>query len=543
MSNTVPIFIKRSGVENRVPQLADLGLGELALNYFDGKLFFKRDYIKDSNPEEEIIQFISDVPIGNVIYVSKNGHDENDGTSWSRALATVEQALVLAATLVAPVLIDIGPGKYQTQGHLDMPDNTMIRAAHRTVIFEPEPGYEERNVFRMGSGCFIEGPLFEGFRLDDLDNPTEGFAVSFRPGAVITRAPYAHKIAVRTPPYWGGVAPPLDRNNANPLVGIGAGVALADGAVCSPYSIFPNIMTWGATPVTHNGIGYCAKNGGLINAVNAISIWAHKHFYALAGGQIVLSSCSTQFGDYTLVAKGSRNIVEPYEANTTLTVQTSAATAIDANRTTIINNLWANLVSAGYTTGWTSEDEAFTRADANTFLQSMSWVLQTANEKPMIDFAKGLFDVDGTKVYSNDKETAFIYSFNFMSTEIQTLAGVNANSDVIVANLASALVSTITSPILREEPSTITAIGHTFTGVLAGVALTKIPPVRNAATIQDSILEIDNGLVIASGQDDQGNAIFVGGLEINADTGELGGPPFESAVNRIATRTAISRSF
>jgi len=541
MSNTIKI--KRSGVENRIPQLEDLELGELALNFFDGKIFTKRDYVKDTNPEEEVIQFISHVPIGNVLHVSKNGHDENDGQSWSRSFATVERALEVAETLTPPLLIDIGPGRYQTRGHLDMPDNTMIRAAHRTVIFEPEPGYEERNVFRMGSGCFIEGPLFEGFLIDDLDNPTEGFAVSFRPGALITRAPYAHKIAVRTPPYWGVVAPPLDRNNGNPLVGRGGGVALADGAVCSPYSVFPNLMTWGATPVSHNGIGYCAKNGGLINAVNAVSIWAHKHFYALNGGQIILSACSTQFGDFTLVSEGSRSIIEPDEANTALTIQTLAANTIDSNRTTIINNLWGNLVSEGYTTTWNAEDEVFTRRDANTFLQSMSWVLQTGNEKPMIDFARGLFDYNGSPVYTPDKEAAFIYSFNFMRDEIQTLPGVNANADVIVANLVSALTSTLENPVLRIEPSVITAIGHTFTGVMAGVALTKIPPARNAASIQDSILQINNGVVIASGQDDQGNAIFVGGLEINADTGELGGPPFEQAVNRIATKTSISRSF
>ncbi len=396
---------------------------------------------------------------------------------------------------------------------------------------------------RMGSGCFIEGPLFEGWQLDSLDNPTEGFAISFRPGAVITRAPYAHKIAVRTPPTWSYIPPPLDAANGNPLVPVGAGVVIADGAVCSPYSIYPNIMTWGATPVTHNGIGYYAKNGALINAVNAVSIWAHKHFFAANGGQIILSSCSTQFGDYTLVSKGSRSILYPEEVTIPLTVQANAATAVDANRTPIINNLWGNLVSQGYTTTWNAEDEAYTRRDANTFLQCISWTLQTANEKPMLDFAKGLFDYDGSPVFTVDKTAAFIYSFEFMRDEIQALAGVNANADVIVGNLVTSLNTSISTPTLRIEPSVITAIGHTFTGVLAGVALTKIPPVRNAATIQDSILELENGNVIASGQDDQGNAIFVGGIEINAETGEIGGPPFEQAVNRIATRTAISRSF
>lgn len=543
MSNN-SILIKRSAVPGKKPANTNLSLGELAVNTYDGRLYTKRAYIVDGNPVEAIVEFVGKVPIGNTFYVSKNGSDDNDGITWDTAYATIEKALQSATNRNGLLtLIDIGPGEYQTEGQLDMPDNSMIRAVHRTVIIKPKAGFEQRNVFRMGSGCFIEGPLFEGWQLDSLDNPTVGFAVSFRPGAIISRAPYAHKIAVRTPPTWTYIAPPLDSANANPLVPIGAGVVLADGAVCSPYSIYPNIMTWGATPVTHNGIGYCAKNGALINAVNAVSLWAHKHFVAANGGQIILSSCSTQFGDYTLVAKGSRSILDPVEVSIPLTVQANAAVAMDNVRSTIINNLWGNLVSQGYTTTWNSEDEVYTRRDANTFLQCMSWVLQSANEKPMLDFAKGLYDYNGNTVFTADKTSAFIYSFEFMRDEIQSLTGVNSNADLIVANLVTSLTTTINSPTLRIEPSIITAIGHTFTGVLAGVALTKIPPVRNQANIQDSILELENGVVIASGQDDQGNAIFVGGLEINADTGELGGPPFEQAVNRIATRTAISRSF
>lgn len=538
------ILIKRSAVPGKKPAANNLSLGELAINTYDGRIYLKREFIANTNPTEAIVEFVGKVPIGNAFFVTKNGSDDNDGSSWDTAFSTIEKALVEAdARAGLLTLIDIGPGEYETEGTLDVPDNCMIRAVHRTVIIKPKAGFEQRNVFRMGSGCFIEGPLFEGWQLDSLDNPTVGFAISFRPGAVITRAPYAHKIAVRTPPTWSYIAPPLDSANGNPLVPRGAGVVLADGAVCSPYSIYPNIMTWGATPVTHNGIGYCAKNGALINAVNAVSLWAHKHFLAANGGQIILSSCSTQFGDFTLVAKGSRNILYPNEANTALTVETAAASAIDSTRTPIINNLWGNLVSQGYTTTWNAEDEVYTRRDANTFLQCMSWTLQTGNEKPMLDFAKGLFDYNGNTVFTTDKTAAFIYSFEFMRDEIQALAGVNSNADIIVGNLVTALTTSISSPTLRIEPSIITAIGHTFTGVMAGVALTKIPPARNEATIQDSILELENGNVIASGQDDQGNAIFVGGLEINADTGELGGPPFEQAVNRIATRTAISRSY
>jgi hypothetical protein len=539
------IKFKRSSVAGKAPTTAQLDLGEIAINTNDGALYLKRDYFSESANTniEEIIRFTGSIPVENTLYVQKAGSDENNGTTWNSAFATIEKAVEAATLRGELTLIDVGPGEYTTQGHIDMPDDCIIKGVYRTVFIKPEAGFEERNVFRMGSGCFIEGIVFAGFRVDDLDNPTEGFAAVFRPDALITRTPYVHKIVVRTDPTWTTIAPPLDRDNANPYVGRGAGVVLADGLVCSPYSVYPNIMTWGATPVSHNGIGYCAKNGALINAVNAISIWAHKHFLALSGGQIILSSCSTQFGDFTMVSSGSRSLILPTEVDSELTVQSLAATAIDTNRETIIDNMWDALVSGGYTATWDAEDELYTRRDANSFLQSMIWVLDTANEKPMLDFAKGLFDVQGDPVFTPDKLTAFIFSFNNMRDQIKALGDVDATADALVDELVDALNTTVSDPITTTEPSTITAIGHTWTAIMAGVALTKIPPARNFATIEESIIETNNGIVIASGQDDQGSALFIGGMKIDSDTGELSGPPFDQAVNRIATRSAIARSF
>lgn len=547
MSTTIKL--RRSAVPGRVPTTSQLDLGEMAINTYDGKIFLKRlqeYYDEDLSANvsiEEIRQFTSSVPVRNTLHVQKDGSDRNDGTTWDSAFLTIERAVEEATARAELTLIEIGPGVYTTRGHIDMPDDCIIKGVYRTVFIEPEPGYEERNVFRMGSGCFIEGLVFNNFRVDSLDNPTEGFAAVFRPGAIITRTPYVHKIVVRTDPTWTTIAPPLDRANANPYVGRGAGVVLADGLVCSPYSVYPNIMTWGATPVSHNGIGYCAKNGALINAVNAISIWAHKHFLALSGGQIILSSCSTQFGDFTMVSSGVRSLVAPTETDVELVVNSIAATAISDNTETIVDSTWNALVDEGYTESWNAEDELFTRRDSASFLQSLIWVLETGNEKPMLDFAKGLFDVQGDPVFSNDKLTAFIYSFNYMRNEIKTLAGVNAQADAIVDSLVDALINTIENPVFITEPSTITAIGHTWTAIMAGVALTKIPPARNFTTIEESIRELDRGIVIASGQDDQGSALFIGGMKIDSDTGELSGPPFEQAVNRIATRSAIARSF
>ena len=499
--------------------------------------------------------------VANTLYVKSNGNDSKDGQSSRNALATIEEAL-RRATARGPgsrTYIDwAADSVVYTNGYLDMPDNCVIKATHRTVFLRPNEGtyvntvlnktmpIRQRNVIRMGSGCFVEGVMFEGWQLDDLDNPTEGFAVSFRPGAVITRVPYAHKIAVRTSPIWGIVAPPLDRAAANPAVPISGGVVLADGAVCSQYSIFPNIMTWGATPVLPNGIGYCAKNGGLVNAVNAVSMWAHKHFLALSGGQIILSSCATQFGDYSMVSKGKRNIIEPYKiTGATLTPLPADALLIKNNAATIVANMWQDLQNKGYFPPQSTAASVYTNTinDGTLLLQCLNWTLEWANEQPMLDFAKGMFNVMGMPVYLIDHLPAYMASYANIRLQISQLPGITQTAINLVRALFIALEATLVNPQKRSDPSRITAIGHTWTAVMAGVALTKIPPALNQATIQDSLLELEDGVIIASGQDDQGNALFVGGLEINADTGELGGAPFDQAVRRVATRAAISRSF
>lgn len=852
---TTKIIQKQNPIHNTIPQLNQLDLGELAVNTYDGKMFLKTyqeyyDEVSQQNiTEEKIVEFISSVPVKNTLYVQKDGSDRNDGTSWSSAFASIEQALVVVEERNELTLVQIGPGLYYTKGHIDVPDNTVIQATHRSVFFKPEQGYEERNVFRLGSGCFLEGIIFEDWRLDDLENPTEGFAISFRPGALITRVPYVHKIAVRTNPYWTTIAPPLDRANANPLIGRGAGVVLADASIIDPDSIYPNIMAWGATPTTHNGIGYCAKKGGLINAINAISIWAHKHFYAIDGGHIILSSCSTQFGDYTLVAKGTRSLIDPYKITdtTSIVIDQNSSNIINAQMNTIISNLINELNIQDFTTDWPTGYEEITERDSGLFFQVLKWALDTANEKPILDFIKGFFDTTGNRVFvpadynydkcyrdtglindaviydilfnsnyrsinaarsyyrntaitvitdqknitiqaiqkqkeifgsfltgvsltrsnllfdeiiniiqngeqsaseyflsdptnydsgylntrrlltnnktfiqdeidawislqitnnilpfsvdflydqaacrrdvglildalrydltyggnletynaavayfvgtqsqlgNNEKDAtvaaytrlknilgnilqgieitkstgntstqdttgtvgslqaslfaqsriddiiqtiqkngippvkllpsilwtdsqyqtafgiikantntisnnvlrfinvenktllgAFIYSWEYMRDQIISLSGISQSAIDVTNEFVNVLIATILNPRKFSEPSTITAIGHTWTGIMSGVALTKIPPVINQTKIQESILELDRGLVIASGQDDQGSALFIGGMEINADTGELTGPPFDTAVNRIATRAAISRSF
>jgi hypothetical protein len=477
--------------------------------------------------------------IAKTLYVATSGSDTaNDGTSEYAPFQTIEKAVEVATLRNDLTIIKVGPGIYETHGHIDLPDNCILQGVHRAVFIRPKPGSEEKNVFRMGSGCFIEGFIIENFRLDSLTNPTEGFAFSFRPGAVITRVPYAHKCAVRVPQPESVTGGSLDVANSNPQFARGAGVCLADGMVCSQYSIFPNIMTWGATPVSYNGIGYCAKNGGLINAVNAISMWAHKHFLAMSGGQIILSSCSTQFGDYSLVADGSRRIGIPYDTVVTVTSNTTAADIISTNRTTIVNGLWSNLQSQGYTTGWDAFDEQYTRFDSDVWLRSVEYMIRGGSTDMIDRFQSVLFDATGNLVFASAKTAAFNHSYNFMRDELNKLS-LNTNARLAINTATTSVQSTILSPVTRVEPSRIEAIGHTWTATMIGVWAIKIPPAEARLPIRDSILESNGAIVIATGQDSDGNALFAGDVTIDARFG-MGGRGFIAPTKREAIRAAIT---
>lgn len=495
----------------------------------------------------------TDFPIANTLFVAANGDDGDTGTSEQAAVATIEQAVTLAAAREEDTLIKLGPGVYETEGHIDLPDNCVVQATHRTVSIVPAPGFEERNVFRLGSGCFVEGPTFSGWRLDSLTNPREGFIAAFRPGATIMRVPYVHKVVAyrAQPPEL--VAAPLDRRNGNPAVGRGMGVMTADATQISAFSAFPNIMAWGATPSSPNGIGYVARNGALINVVNAVSLWCHKHHMTMGGGQIILSACSTQFGDWSMWSEGYAEILR-LPTVTAYSADAGVKTAIDANAQTIIDDMWNALVAGSYTTGWTAQDEEFTRRDAAIFLTAIGYALQEGRQRAVDEFTRGMFGPveDATDpaicriepVFSSDKLDAFQFAFEHMRDSINALSGVDAAAQTAVTNLVAMLNGALASPQTRKSRSEINGIGHTWTLPLAGVTRSAVPPVfggsGSPARIERSIRRRKGGRVIRSGQDQSGNAVFVGGLEIDARTGQLGGRPFDSAVELRATEAAIA---
>jgi len=87
------IINKNTAVPDRRPGIADIDLGEIAVNTYDGKMFIKQD----RDGAVEVVQ-VGDDPTENVFYVSKGGKLGNKGTSLSDAFFTLDSAVQTVTT-------------------------------------------------------------------------------------------------------------------------------------------------------------------------------------------------------------------------------------------------------------------------------------------------------------------------------------------------------------------------------------------------------------------------------------------------------------
>lgn len=498
------------------------------------------------------------------IYVSNDDYGAAANGSYFKPYNTLEQAFQEAAESPVPVSISLMPGTYYTNGNLELADNCSVigtNGQYSTNIVMNE-GFEQNNCILVGSGCYVQGISFSNQQLDNFDNPTVGFAVAFRPGALILRSPYIRDISQISNYNRTNIAAPLNPRNSlggiedlggadhpNPLVGRGGGVLLADRAVLNQNSIFPYMLAFGATPRSPNGIGYVAKNGAGINGIGSITIFQRCAFYALNGGQITLNNSGTQFGDISMRARGTIPVVNPAETIVPLVASTVEAAAIDAAAAGIIDSMWAYLVSEGYTV-----NETFTRRDAANLIQSLSYDVAAGTQSSTRNFTAGLFNYQGELVFnpaasagSGTLLEAFIDAFDFILAQLIIVVSSPTVETMLDGLIEDVLKETINNPQRLNFGSLIESIGHQFNLAGAGVNKNALPlnfrRVGTPLAASGSVLQEEGGRVRWSGADELNNQYFARGLKINGRTGRLEGRPFTSSVRRLARRAANSRTF
>ena len=154
-----PIRIKRSAVAGKRPTTEQLQLGELAVNFYDGKVFFKQD-TNGVGIGTRIVEIGAGSTsfVGKTLYVTSNGDDNNTGLDDKNAKATIKAAVALA---VPGDTVKVLPGTYIENNPINLPDNVSVEGTElRRCLVQPQNGGED--LFYISQGNHITDLSFVG---------------------------------------------------------------------------------------------------------------------------------------------------------------------------------------------------------------------------------------------------------------------------------------------------------------------------------------------------------------------------------------------
>ena len=160
-----PIRIKRSAVAGKKPTDGQLQLGELAVNFYDGKIFLKQD-TGGVGVSTRIVEVGAGTTtfVGKTLFVTENGNDDNNGLDENNAKATIKSAVALSSP---GDTIKVFPGTYTEDNPINLPDNVSVEGTElRRCLVAPQNAGSD--LFYVGQGShvtdlsFVGGPMTGG---------------------------------------------------------------------------------------------------------------------------------------------------------------------------------------------------------------------------------------------------------------------------------------------------------------------------------------------------------------------------------------------
>tara|TARA_Y100001968_G_scaffold176192_1_gene161457 strand:+ start:427 stop:2904 length:2478 start_codon:yes stop_codon:yes gene_type:complete len=264
-----PFKIKRSAVPGKAPAVSDLQLGELALNTYDAELYTLR-----SRPGigTEVIK-IGGASVKNVLYVNKNGDDENTGLTLADAKATIKGAVGVGST---GSIIKVAAGTYVEDNPIKVPEQiSIVGDSLREVTISPQN--VDKDLFHVSPGVMMSELTFSG-------TVDAGVAVvAFDPDK-IQYNPQSPYIRFCTNRVANSIGLKVDGNNS-----IGP---------------FKSMVTDSYTQYNVNGIGVSVSNEGYAQIVSLFTMNLDAAVVCHSGGQCDVTNSNSSFGNYGLIADG-----------------------------------------------------------------------------------------------------------------------------------------------------------------------------------------------------------------------------------------------
>ena len=267
-----PFRIKRSAVPGKLPQVADLQLGELALNTNDAELYTLR---ARAGLSTDVVRVGAGATVTNILYVTKDGKDTNTGKKLGDAKATIRAAVAIASTIPGSV-VKVSSGTYVENNPIKVgPQISVIGDSLREVTVVPQNAGSD--LFHVAPGNYFSEMSFTG----TINSGKSVFA--FDPDIIrySSQSPYI-------------------RNCTN-FITNSTGMKIDGNHAIGPFKSF---VTDSYTQYNQNGIGCSITNEGYAQIVSMFTINSDIGVYAGSGGQCDITNSNSSFGNFGLVADG-----------------------------------------------------------------------------------------------------------------------------------------------------------------------------------------------------------------------------------------------
>ncbi len=265
-----PFRIKRSAIPGKKPVVADLQLGELALNTYDAEIYTIRER---SGIGTDIVRLGAGATVTNILYVTKDGSDTNTGRKLGDAKATIAGAIAAAG---AGTVIKVSAGTYIENNPVIIPEQvSIIGDSLREVSVSPQNANED--LFYVGNGDYIAEMSFTG----SLNSGKAIFA--FNPSQVgyFNQSPYVQNCTNFIP---NSIGLKIDGKNA---------IGPLKSMVVDSY-----------TQYNQGGIGVSITNEGYAQLVSIFTICNDTAIFCGGGSACDLTNSNSSFGNFGLVADG-----------------------------------------------------------------------------------------------------------------------------------------------------------------------------------------------------------------------------------------------
>ena len=456
----------------------------------------------------------------NVLYVAKDGNDDNNGTSIDNAKLTIAGAVSIAQS---GTTIKVLSGNYVESNPIELPAFTAVVGDDLRTV-KVLPSTTNSDIFHVNKGCKLANMTFSG-------HVAPAAAVAF-PSAGATNVGGGK---------WKG---PYIQNCTSDTT-TGTGIYIDGDKAVKTKSM--NVDAF--TQYNQGGVGVAVTNEGYAQLVSVFTICCDKAITVHKGGQADLANSNCSFGTLGLVAdgKGPEQFIG--------TVTSSAAAAQD--------NVTIN-VGTGETRPYDGQIvyfdqlyksvETITVGSGGTGYTQAPTVTVDAPAGPNGETASAFATIENGAV----TEISIISSGSqYDSTPSITISGPQSGVNTATAtanmadtyftiNSATPIVSGITTLTLAEnlintvgvgstayffQQSKIVASSHTFEYIGSGNTITLATPKRGGVTIQaNEVVSQNGGRVIYTSTDQAGNFRIGDDLQINQATGTISGRAFSKSL-------------